>query len=61
MSADITRWNTCARAAARQVMIFDVDGVLTDGSLTYGADGEAPRPSTCSTAWASSCCKRPAC
>jgi 3-deoxy-D-manno-octulosonate 8-phosphate phosphatase (KDO 8-P phosphatase) len=22
-------------------MIFDVDGVLTDGSLHYGADGEA--------------------
>jgi len=28
------------RAAAVKVMIFDVDGVLTDGSLTYGADGE---------------------
>ena len=29
------------RAARVQLMIFDVDGVLTDGSLHYGADGEA--------------------
>jgi 3-deoxy-D-manno-octulosonate 8-phosphate phosphatase (KDO 8-P phosphatase) len=29
-----------ALAAHIKVMIFDVDGVLTDGSLTYGADGE---------------------
>ncbi|MFA9215723.1 MAG: KdsC family phosphatase [Sphingomonadaceae bacterium] len=29
------------RAARIQLMIFDVDGVLTDGSLHYGADGEA--------------------
>ena len=29
------------RAARVRVMIFDVDGVLTDGSLHYGADGEA--------------------
>ena len=29
------------RAARVKVMIFDVDGVLTDGSLTYGPDGEA--------------------
>ncbi len=28
------------RAAQVKVMIFDVDGVLTDGSLTYGTDGE---------------------
>jgi 3-deoxy-D-manno-octulosonate 8-phosphate phosphatase (KDO 8-P phosphatase) len=28
------------RAANVKVMIFDVDGVLTDGSLTYAADGE---------------------
>ena len=33
---------TLARArAASRLMIFDVDGVLTDGSLHYGADGEA--------------------
>ncbi|WP_229457772.1 KdsC family phosphatase [Massilia glaciei] len=32
-----------ARAAAVKVMIFDVDGVLTDGSLTYNADGEATK------------------
>jgi 3-deoxy-D-manno-octulosonate 8-phosphate phosphatase (KDO 8-P phosphatase) len=29
-----------ARAAAVRLMIFDVDGILTDGSLHYGADGE---------------------
>ena len=29
-----------ARAARVRLMIFDVDGVLTDGSLTYGAEGE---------------------
>jgi len=28
------------RAAKVRLMIFDVDGVLTDGSLHYGADGE---------------------
>jgi 3-deoxy-D-manno-octulosonate 8-phosphate phosphatase (KDO 8-P phosphatase) len=31
------------RAALVKVMIFDVDGVLTDGSLTYGPDGEATK------------------
>ncbi|WP_050465436.1 KdsC family phosphatase [Herbaspirillum autotrophicum] len=29
-----------ARAAQVRLMIFDVDGVLTDGGLYYGADGE---------------------
>jgi 3-deoxy-D-manno-octulosonate 8-phosphate phosphatase (KDO 8-P phosphatase) len=29
-----------ARAAKVRLMIFDVDGVLTDGSLHYGVDGE---------------------
>lgn len=29
-----------ARAAKVQLMIFDVDGVLTDGRLHYGPDGE---------------------
>lgn len=29
-----------ARAARIRLMIFDVDGVLTDGGLHYGADGE---------------------
>jgi len=29
-----------ARAAKVKLMIFDVDGVLTDGSLHYGAEGE---------------------
>ena len=31
------------RAAAIKVLILDVDGVLTDGSLTYGADGEVTK------------------
>lgn len=30
-----------ARAARVRLMIFDVDGILTDGSLHYGPDGEA--------------------
>lgn len=29
------------RASRLQLMIFDVDGILTDGSLHYGPDGEA--------------------
>ncbi|MGE5622537.1 MAG: KdsC family phosphatase [Bacillota bacterium] len=29
-----------ARAARVRLMIFDVDGILTDGSLHYGAEGE---------------------
>jgi 3-deoxy-D-manno-octulosonate 8-phosphate phosphatase (KDO 8-P phosphatase) len=33
--------DTLARAARVRLMIFDVDGILTDGSLHYGADGEA--------------------
>jgi len=32
---------TIERAARVKLVIFDVDGVLTDGSLHYGADGEA--------------------
>jgi 3-deoxy-D-manno-octulosonate 8-phosphate phosphatase (KDO 8-P phosphatase) len=32
-----------ARAARVKVMIFDVDGILTDGSLTYGPDGEVTK------------------
>jgi 3-deoxy-D-manno-octulosonate 8-phosphate phosphatase (KDO 8-P phosphatase) len=31
------------RAARVKVMIFDVDGILTDGSLTYGPDGEVTK------------------
>lgn len=30
-----------ARAAHIRLMIFDVDGILTDGGLFYGPDGEA--------------------
>lgn len=30
-----------ARAAQVRLMVFDVDGILTDGSLHFGADGEA--------------------
>ena len=29
-----------ARAAKIKLAVFDVDGVLTDGRLYYGADGE---------------------
>lgn len=32
--------NSVERAARVKLMIFDVDGVLTDGSLHFGADGE---------------------
>lgn len=32
---------TVARARGVRVMVFDVDGVLTDGRLWYGPDGEA--------------------
>ncbi len=31
------------RAAGVKILILDVDGVLTDGSLTYGADGEVTK------------------
>ena len=34
------RDDAVARAACVRLMIFDVDGILTDGSLHYGADGE---------------------
>lgn len=39
----MTLTNTIAHRKAAQVriMIFDVDGVLTDGHIQYGADGEA--------------------
>lgn len=33
-----------ARARSVRMMIFDVDGVLTDGSLWYGEHGEAVKP-----------------
>jgi len=31
------------RAAAVRLMVFDVDGVLTDGSLYYGESGEVQK------------------
>lgn len=34
------RADAVARAARVKLMIFDVDGILTDGSLHYGPDGE---------------------
>ena len=40
MSNPITPLDHITRAARVKVMIFDVDGILTDGSLTYGPDGE---------------------
>jgi 3-deoxy-D-manno-octulosonate 8-phosphate phosphatase (KDO 8-P phosphatase) len=38
--AEQNHHDAVARAAAVRLMIFDVDGVLTDGSLHFGADGE---------------------
>jgi 3-deoxy-D-manno-octulosonate 8-phosphate phosphatase (KDO 8-P phosphatase) len=35
-----TELEAMQRAARVKIMIFDVDGVLTDGSLTYDANGE---------------------
>jgi len=32
-----------ARAAAVKLLVFDVDGVLTDGGLIYGPDGEVAK------------------
>lgn len=34
-------WTAAQRAARVKLMIFDVDGVLTDGRLYYGEQGEA--------------------
>lgn len=43
--ADLTQWQSNAdainRAARIRMMIFDVDGVLTDGGLYFGPGGEA--------------------
>ena len=41
-------------------MVFDVDGVLTDGSLYYGENGEQLNASTRWTATACACCWRAA-
>ena len=38
--ADHALQSALARAARVRLMIFDVDGILTDGSLQYGAEGE---------------------
>jgi 3-deoxy-D-manno-octulosonate 8-phosphate phosphatase (KDO 8-P phosphatase) len=38
-----TQLDHIRRAAVIKVLILDVDGVLTDGSLTYGADGEVTK------------------
>jgi 3-deoxy-D-manno-octulosonate 8-phosphate phosphatase (KDO 8-P phosphatase) len=38
--SDALRADAHARAARIRLMIFDVDGILTDGSLQYGAEGE---------------------
>jgi 3-deoxy-D-manno-octulosonate 8-phosphate phosphatase (KDO 8-P phosphatase) len=38
-----TQLDHIRRAAAIKVLILDVDGVLTDGSLTYGPDGEVTK------------------
>jgi 3-deoxy-D-manno-octulosonate 8-phosphate phosphatase (KDO 8-P phosphatase) len=38
---EATRVDAIARAGRVRLMIFDVDGILTDGSLQYGPGGEA--------------------
>ena len=40
------------RARRVRLMVFDVDGVLTDGRLWYGPQGEELKVSTASTAMA---------
>ncbi len=41
MTADLrTEAEVSARAARVRLMIFDVDGILTDGSLYFGPEGE---------------------
>lgn len=39
-STDSSTSSAAVRASNVRLMIFDVDGVLTDGSLHFGADGE---------------------
>ena len=41
MGDPMTDMTYVERAARVKLMIFDVDGVLTDGSLHYGSEGEA--------------------
>ncbi|MFC0253784.1 KdsC family phosphatase [Massilia consociata] len=43
MSVQLTPLEHMQRAARVKVMIFDVDGILTDGSLTYGPEGEVTK------------------
>jgi 3-deoxy-D-manno-octulosonate 8-phosphate phosphatase (KDO 8-P phosphatase) len=43
MSVLLTSLEHMQRAARIKVMIFDVDGILTDGSLTYGPEGEVTK------------------
>jgi 3-deoxy-D-manno-octulosonate 8-phosphate phosphatase (KDO 8-P phosphatase) len=38
--ADSPDMNLVARARAVRMIVFDIDGVLTDGSLFYGDDGQ---------------------
>lgn len=40
MTTSIIQSDAVARAARVRLMIFDVDGILTDGSLHFGAEGE---------------------
>ena len=42
-SANDTMLDHVRRAANVRLLILDVDGVLTDGSLTYGPDGEVTK------------------
>lgn len=49
MSAALT---AAERASRVKLMIFDVDGVLTDGGLLFTAAGDTMKSFTCSTATA---------
>ena len=40
MNASNNNIGALKKAAQVKLMIFDVDGILTDGSLHFGADGE---------------------
>ena len=49
-----------ARARRIKLMAFDVDGVMTDGSLYFSDDGVEMKASTARTAPASRCSSTPA-
>lgn len=48
------------RAQTIRLLVLDVDGVLTDGSLTFTGEGELSKHSMYVTVWASNFCRQPA-